>query len=231
MLWRILIILHIIHILTKVLWPVFKESERMRFVQKWSYACAKQLAAGLNENHQKRAVYYYGFYIIIGALVKGFFLLSAASVFRVLIPTIVVTFTFASLRVFAGGYHMTTYGRCLFASMGLFIASALIAKHTHEFWSIHMIAVLIAMIFIIGCFILLKYAPKDTPNKPITEPEKIKMYKTLSLTYLFVWGILSALLLYFNYKMVILCMSFAIILELFSVTPIGCKTFSLIDGK
>mgnify|MGYP000846263222 FL=1 len=203
----------------------------MRFVQKWSYACAKQLAAGLNENHQKRAVYYYGFFIIIGALVKGVIMFSTAAIFGVLIPTIVIMLTFASLRMFAGGYHMNTYGRCLFASMALFIISALISKHTYELWSNNIIISLIFIIFVAGFLILLKYAPKDTPNKPITEPEKIKMYKSLSLIYLVIWLIISIILLFFNLKMFVLCLCFAVMLELFSITPIGCKVFGLIDGK
>lgn len=202
----------------------------MRFVQKWSYACAKRLAAATKENHQKRAVYYYGFYIIIGAAVKGFILISAASLLGILAPTLLIALAFASLRAFAGGYHMDTYGKCLFVSMGLFIGAASIAQYTYPYWSPAYMAVLIGLTFILGLYALVRYAPKDTPNKPITDPQEIKRYKKLSIAYLFVWLALTIGLTVFGLKRYMLSLCFGVLLELFTVTPAGHRFFGAVKN-
>lgn len=200
----------------------------MRFVRKWSYACAAHVASVRNENHEKRAVYYYGFYVIIGALVKGIIMLSLALLLGVLFPTIVIILAFGSLRMFAGGHHMDTYEKCLFVSSVLYLTAALIAKYTYIYWNNTSIIILISLTFIFGLYALIKYAPKDNPNKRITEPDKIKMYKRLSLIYLFIWLILTSILANFNLYLYVISMCFAVIQELFLITPTGYNLFEKI---
>jgi accessory gene regulator B len=203
----------------------------MRFIQKWSYWCAKKLAIAMNENHQKKSVYYYGFQIVIGAAVKGVLLITIASLLGILIPTLLITVAFASLRMIAGGYHMDTYGKCILVSLGLFIVSGLIAEYTNSYWnSVHVI-ILITAAFILGLYVLLRYAPKDTPNKPITNPKEIKKFKTLSIVYLFVWLGITLALVVFSFKIFAMSICFGMLLELFAISPTGHKFFDLIkDG-
>jgi len=200
----------------------------MRFVRKWSYACAAHVASVRNDNHEKRAVYYYGFFIIIGALVKGIIMLSIALLLGVLVPTIVVILTFGSLRMFAGGHHMDSYEKCLFVSAIFYLLTALIAKYTYIYWNSTSIIALISLTFIFGLYSIIRYAPKDNPNKRITEPDKIKMYKRLSAIYLLVWLIITSILANLNLYLFVICMCLAVIQELFSVTPAGYSLFEKI---
>ena len=203
----------------------------MRFVSKWSYTCAKHLTSALNENHQKRAVYYLGFFIVIGAIVKGVTMLSAAFLLGIIIPTLLIVFVFGSLRMIAGGYHMDTYGKCLFVSLGLFILFALIAQYTFMYWNTACIAVLITFTFAVGLYVLIRYAPKDTPNKPITEPQEIRKFKRLSIVYLSVWLIIVAVLTVYKLNLFALALCFGVLLELFTISPTGHKFFDIIKEK
>lgn len=200
----------------------------MRFVNKWSYACAHQLAGAMNENHQKRSVYYFGLQIVIGSLVKGVILISVALLLGVLIPTLLIAFTFATLRMAAGGYHMDTYGKCLFVSLGLFITAALIAQYTYSYWNFMWLAVLLVPAFILGFYVIIRYAPKDTPNKPITDPRDIRKFKKLSIIYLSVCLAVIAVLTVLGLNMYVLSLCFGVLLELFTVTPAGHKFFDMI---
>ncbi len=200
----------------------------MRFVQKWSYACAKGLSAVLNENHNRKAVYYYGFYILIGSLVKTSILLLVSALLGVLIPAFIIVIVFGTLRLFAGGYHFDTYGRCLFTSMGLNILAALISQYTHQWWNIFQLILFFTIVSLISLYALIKYAPKDTPTKPITEPEAIKKYKKLSVVCLVICMLVCIILIAFNMKMYVISICFGLLLEIFSVTPIGHSFFSLI---
>lgn len=199
----------------------------MRFVGRWSYSCAKHLAEALNENHQKRAVYYYGFFVVIGAVVKAFFMMSAAAILGALIPTALVILIFGSLRMLAGGYHMDTYGKCLLVSVTMFVAAGLIAQYTYVFWQAVYVAVLVAVTFVTGLYVLIRYAPKDTFNKPITKPDQIKKFKLLSVAYLALWLAASIILIIYGQKMYVLAISFGILLELFAITPLGHKFFDI----
>jgi len=207
-----------------------KEKDLMRFVQKWSYSCARHVAAVLNENHNKRAVYYYGFYIIFGSLVKGTILISLSLLLGVVVPALLTVLVLGSLRMFAGGFHFDTYGKCLFVTLVLVISAALISKYTYSYWSITAIAIFLILIFVVSLFMLIKYAPKDTPTKPITEPEAIKKYKRLSIAYLSILLVISVVLAIFNLKMYVIAIGFGILLEIFTITPAGHSFFTSIKN-
>lgn len=202
----------------------------MRFVQKWSYACAKHLAYVLNENHNKRSVYYYGFYVLFGTLVKGIILISVSLLLGIFIPALVTVIVLASLRLFAGGYHFDTYGKCLFVSMALTIMTALISQYTHIYWSMAAVAIFLFIVFAFSLHMLIKYAPKDTPTKPITDPAAIMKFKRLSIVYLGILLVLCCILLFFSLKMYVIAICFGVLLEVFSITPAGHGFFNFIKS-
>lgn len=202
----------------------------MRFVLKWSYSCAKHLANVLNENHNKRAIYYYGFYIVFGTLVKGTILISLSLLLGVLVPALLTVSALGSLRLVAGGYHFDTYGKCLFVSLVFVITAALISQYTYSYWNLISIVVFLLVIFVFSLFMLIKYAPKDTPTKPITEPAAIRKYKRLSIAYLGILLILCSVLTILDLKLYVIAIGFGISLEIFTITPAGHSFFNTIKN-
>ena len=200
----------------------------MRFINKWSYSCAKGLASVLEESHQKKAEYYFGFQVAIGSIVKTALLVAVSTILGVMVPTLIVSISFALLRKVAGGYHMDTYGKCLLVSIGFFVAAALIAKHTNRYWSITWLVILITLTFTIGLYILKKYAPKDTPNRLITDPKEKNKFKVLSIVYICVWLIVVTVLTVQGLNMYTLLLCFGVLQEIFAITPTGHKFFDLI---
>jgi accessory gene regulator B len=200
----------------------------MRFVNKLSYSCAQKLAAAMNENHQKRSVYYFSFQIIFGGVIKNIVLLSLAILLGVLLPALVSAAVFAAIRMLAGGYHMDTYGKCLLVSIFMFMLAALTAQYTYQYWNYTSLAVLIAITLVYGLYTMIRYAPKDTPHKPITDSREIKKFKVLSILCLVVLIISASILAYFNLNIFALAICFGSILELFTVTPLGNNFFDMI---
>lgn len=203
----------------------------MRFIQKWSYSCANYLMRQLNESHEKRGVYYYGFQVIIGALVKGILLLAITLLLGTVVPTLVTVLIFSSLRMIAGGYHMDTYGKCIATSLGLFVLAGLIDKYTYQYWDIKYVIALVIVSFITGLWVATKWAPCDTPNKPITKPEEIRKFKRLTVIYVCLWLVAALALTYFKLNMYALAICFGFLLEIFTVTPAGHVFFDKISGK
>jgi len=197
----------------------------MRFVLKLAYTCAKQLAISLNENHNKRAVYYYGFYILFGSLIKGIILISLSLILGILKPALLIVAVFGSLRMLAGGFHFDTFGRCLFISLGLIISAAVLANYTYKYWSILFVVIFLIITSITSLYVLIKYAPKDTPAKPLTDPVEILKLKKLSVIYLFLLLALCSILTVYDLKLYVLAIDFGILIEIFSVSPAGNSFF------
>jgi len=200
----------------------------MRFVNKWAYGCAVWLAGVMDENHQKRTVYYYGFQIIIGALVKAAVLVAVSLLLGIIWPTLLLALAFGSLRLLAGGYHMDTYGKCLAVSLALFAAAGSVAQHTWPYWSAASLIALTALTFAFGLYAVHRYVPSDTPNKRITDEAKRKRFKMLSAVWLAIWLLAVAILIYSGAGMPALALCFAVLLEMFTVTPTGHIFFETI---
>lgn len=202
----------------------------MRLVNRMSYGCANHFMKVLEEDHKKRAIYYFAFQVIIGALVKGIVLVSLGLLLDMLLPLSLLVLVFCSLRLLAGGYHMDTYGKCLLVSMALFVSGGAIAKYTYTYWSGQALLLLFSLTSVYALYCIIKYAPKDTPNKPITDPVEIKKFKSLSLIYISAWAVVISLLIYFDKTLFALSIDFGVLLEVFTLTPIGHKFFDKIKG-
>jgi accessory gene regulator B len=206
----------------------------MRFIHRWSFLCARYLTMQLKENHEKRRVYYFGFQIIIGAMVKGILLVAISLLLGSLIPSLIAVLVFGSFRVLAGGYHMDTYGKCIAISLGLFILTGTFTQYTYTCWQLPYVLTLIAITFFTALYVTKKWVPRDTPNKPITKPEEIKKFRRLSFIYIFIWLIAALALLCFKiglYEKYLVAGCLGLLLELFAISPIGHKFFDKISGK
>lgn len=203
----------------------------MKFINKWSYALAKALANRLGDTHPKRGVYYYGFQIVIGAIVKGIIMTTVTAILGTFTQTLIVLVSFGALRVVAGGYHMSSYNKCIAVSIALFAAAGLIARYTYMYWPQEMIVLLIIFCFIGGLPILFKYAPQANPNRPITKKEEKKKLKYYSIVIFVILILTSSVFLFYNTEQIAIASLFGIILSLFIITPAGYKTFSKISGE
>lgn len=202
-----------------------ERSDRMRFINTLSYKSADYLMKQMNGNHESRRVYYFGFQIVIGAILKGLLLILLAGITQTIIPSLTIVAVFVALRVIAGGYHMNTYGKCIVASLGMFISAALISKYTYHFWNRISIVVFIILTFIVSLAVLLKWAPSDNPNRPITKQEEITKFKGLSVVFIIIWLFASLIAAYFKFNMYALAGCFGVVLEIFTITPSGHRFF------
>lgn len=203
----------------------------MRFIRVWAYGCAKYLAEHLKENHQKRGIYYYSFQIMISNILEVSALILISLILGIFGVIAVTLLTFVIMRSAAGGYHMDTYGKCMMASLALFILTGLIAQYTGAYWSMTVIILFIALSFVLSIYIIAKWAPRDNPHKPITDPKEIRKLKGLSYTYLLIWLFTVLLLSYFKLNSYVLSLCFALLVEMFTISPAGYAFFDWISGS
>jgi accessory gene regulator B len=146
----------------------------MDFIRRWSYGLAKMLSNNLNESHQKRYVYYFGLQLLIGTIVKMVILIVMSLVLGIFNGTMMSMAFFATLRTIIGGYHMDTYGKCLMASALMYLVAGAVIEYTINLWDTTGLIIFSLISLIIILYSVYKWAPVDTPNKPITDPDEIK---------------------------------------------------------
>ncbi|NJD02934.1 MAG: accessory regulator AgrB [Ruminiclostridium sp.] len=203
----------------------------MRVINTLSYKLAHSLSAELNHTHEKKRVYYYGFQIVIGGLVKGILLVLLAFLLGILHSTLSVLFFFAALRIVAGGYHMDNYNRCMFTSFGIFILLGLMVEHTYIYWNFTLLVALSVSAFAAALISSVKWAPADTPYKPITDPKKRKNLKILSIIVVFAWLAADIILIINKLNFYVLAGCSGMLMAAFIISPAGYRFFDFISGK
>ncbi|NMB33661.1 MAG: accessory gene regulator B family protein [Clostridium sp.] len=201
----------------------------MRFIHVLSFKGADCLMKQMRGNHESRRIHYFGLQVVIGAIVKGFLLLLLSAMTGTLVSSIVIVITFVLLRTIAGGYHMNTYGKCIGISLGMFLMSAVISKYTPHMWNGFSIRLILLPTFVLSFLSLVKWAPADNPNRPITSKKEAKKFKALSIFYILVWFAINLVLVYFNQYMFSLALCFGVILEVFTITPLGINFFTKLE--
>lgn len=203
----------------------------LKFIDMASYKLAHSLTVELNHTHEKKRVYYYGFQVIIGGLVKGILLVLLTLLLGIFHSTFSVLFFFAVLRIFAGGYHMDNYTRCMITSFGIFIILGFMVEYTYIYWSPAMLMVLSILAFTAALITAIKWAPADTPYKPITNPKKIKNLKILSIIVVFLWLAADIVLMIYKLNFYILSGCSGVLMAAFIISPAGYRFFDFISGK
>ena len=208
----------------------------MSFVEYISNISAKWLANKVPNDKYPNVedqiqIYEYGWMVIWGAILKISLLVTISSLLGILIPVMILTITFSSFRIIAGGYHFSSYNKCLVFSLVQFISTSLIIKYTLQYWSFGCLWFLFNICVIIGIYNIHYYVPRDTPNKPITEIPEIKRFKKLSYQYLAIWAVIMIMIIsMFELKIIVLSSCFGLLLELFSISKFGQLIYSRIDS-
>lgn len=202
-----------------------KYINKFRFIKYWSYNSAKFLQLVMEESHIKRNEYYYGFQFIYGALFKGLVFLSLGLLLNILTPMLLTLVSFASLRIFTGGYHMKSYGKCVIFSFSLFVLSAIFVKFMSFYNIWHGIVTLI--IFIITFIVIRFYSPVANENSTMSD-SKYRKFKIISQIITAIGFTLA--IININ-TMLTISINIGMLLILSVVSPIGIKMYEKIEYK
>ena len=83
---------------------------------KCAHLLASQLLRNINEENSKKEIYEYGSQLLLSTLGCICFILLISTILSVLPVPLLFLSVFFTLRLFAGGFHASTYGRCFILS-------------------------------------------------------------------------------------------------------------------
>ncbi|MDT3698018.1 MAG: accessory gene regulator B family protein [Thermincola sp.] len=202
-------------------------------IRQISFYLSKYLARELHLEQKESDTIRYGLEIIIGAVIKGLIIIGLSYIFRILPFVLAALATSGLFKLLSGGAHCNTFGRCLIFSIIALLGIGGLAPELGRSVNEKGMILLVLLSTIVGLYAVKKWAPVDTPNKPITKKEKKERYRQLSLLYVFAWGLGITLLIIFTkttgpFSLVLASIG-GLLIQTFSLTPIGIQFTERVD--
>lgn len=199
-------------------------------IHELSVRFAAYLAQELKNDHRQELRMAYGLEILLGEIVKLIVIISLSWILGIFTEVITITVTAGALRLASGGEHCSEYYRCLIGGTAWFLLLG---------WGVYSLNILLAqpiinlgaaLLFSISIIIILKYAPGETENKPISSEAERKKFRNWSVLIMFTYGVIimvSAHISFLNFF--VLPMVIGIVAQAFTVSPVGYGFIHFVD--
>lgn len=162
---------------------------------------AHLIAKNSNLNEEQEAVIAYGMLASLQMVVILLVVVAAGLIFNCLWECICIYLAVGIFRKFTGGVHGKSMGQCILVSTLSITAMAVIAKYVMAaFFAPWAQIAFIAATFITVYIITFIKAPVDSPNKPITKPEKIKRLRISAFIYISLLLVICVFLSYLGVR-------------------------------
>lgn len=187
---------------------------------------ATYLARELGYDQERQAILEFSLAVNLSSLVGYLWLILIAGLLGILPEALAAAITASTLRVSSGGAHASCPKNCTLIGLAVFLTIPFLTK----IFSINYLPFLVISALIIGIPILIRYAPADTPGKPITSKLQIQTLKRNSLIILGLTVLIQGLLLNYQWNpTLVLSSCLGLIWQLFTLTPVGYKTVAKLN--
>ena len=196
---------------------------------------AQYLGRELNFDQKDTETVRYGIEIILGALVKGLFIIVISYWIGIIPHVLAVLTTSSGLRLLSGGVHCSTYGRCLVLGSSMMVLTGIVSLTISPLMNKKLMLLLIMLTALTGLYFVKKYAPADNCSKPITKEVKRKQYKKLSMFFVIIWTIVITFITLAyrqspsTYSLVLASIG-GFLGQIFSLCPAGYRLIGSIDN-
>jgi len=171
-----------------------------------------------------------GAMIFYGELFKYLIVLSIAYCLDILLPTFLIMNVFSSLRALAGGVHMSTFNKCFAVMISFFLSLGYIVSQMHI--SVLLMIASMSIGFIWSIVTAIKYAPQERSDKSDKDCDNGNKMKHRTIIFIVFSFIISSLIYIFTQQYIIsISIIVGVLLEMFTISPVGTKIFQWIDGK
>jgi accessory gene regulator B len=199
-------------------------------IHEQSVRFAAYLAKELDSDQRQELRMAYGLEILLGEIIKLIVIISLSWILGILPEVLTITVFAGILRLASGGEHCSEYYRCLIGGTAWFLFLGWGVHFLNTFLHQPTINLSAGLLFSISIIIILKYAPGETENKPISSEAERKKFKNWSVLIMFIYGfiiILSANISVLNFF--VMPIAIGIIAQAFTVSPAGYGFIHFVD--
>lgn len=166
----------------------------MYLIEKLSRKIAVKTAGILDLDRDRQEIIEYGALNFFHSLLSLMLIILFGVFTGTLLEIVVISFTAALLRQYSGGAHATSPYRCAIVSVTLFGGLSLLAKYGLVWDTPWATAALQVVTLILTLYLIYRYAPADSPNKRISNPEIRLKLKRSSFIFVFFLVLLTGVL-------------------------------------
>lgn len=190
----------------------------------------------LNIDDDREQIIIYGAINFLQIIFAILWVIIFGILFGVLYEALLFSITVSILRKYSGGVHASSPSRCIIigtivATMGGIITNDMLNK-----LSVSTIMTICIICMVFAFIVVIKNAPVDSINKPITDIKLRKQFKKKSIIVILIFSFFDIMLFlasqrffetyYINF---ILCISLAIIWQSITLTKIGISLLNKVD--
>jgi accessory gene regulator B len=200
----------------------------MNWIDNISKSFASIVSSNLSLDCDQEEVIAYGAFALIQTVLSIFAIAALGLLFGVFAESMIISFAAAILRKFSGGVHASKPLNCAVIGMIIFGVLGFLVKHV--FIRIEFVNVigLMAAEFAFVFYVMIKYSPVGSVNKPLKNIEKRKRLKHQSLMFTFIMLAVSMVLTYayvltnnISFLTVAICISTGILWQSITLVSLG----------
>ena len=128
----------------------------------------EKLIQNKNINEDDFDLYNYGLFIVISEILLFVYCLIVGAILKIALPSTLFCIIFFLLHRFAGGFHAKTELHCLIITLSFFLISIVLIK-----LSTQLNCIILISIYVCCSIILIVLSPAETPQKPLSNKEKM----------------------------------------------------------
>lgn len=200
----------------------------MNSIDKISKSFASIVSSNLSLGHDQEEVIAYGAFALIQTVLSIFAIAVLGLLLGVFAESMIISFAAAILRKFSGGVHATKPLNCAVIGMIIFCGIGLLVKHVFIKIEIVYLIGLISLGFAFVFFVMIKYSPVGSVNKPLKNLDKRKRLKKQSLMFTTSMLAVNIVLTYvyvhtnnINFLAVAVCISAGVLWQSITLVSLG----------
>lgn len=169
-------------------------------MEKLAQSISHTIGGNLSLDEEKQKVIAYGLAAMFQMLIL-FVTITIIGVIGGFYPeALVLFFGVGLLRRSSGGNHAPTFNSCLLISIGSINLMAVLSHYISNGRNTVFLAIFTLLSYSLTFFLIYKYAPVDTPNKPIVNPLKIKRLRKDAVLTVILYFSISVVLIFLGLK-------------------------------
>lgn len=208
----------------------------MFLIEKLSNDIAFKISSILKLNRNQKEIIAYGAFNFFQTIWCILLVLIFGIIFNVTFKAIVISFTISILRKYSGGAHSSSPNRCALIGAIVSVGLALFISCINSWINFQVVITIGIITFVVTYYTIYRYAPVDSPSKPIVkEVTKQKMKKKSIFIFNILVTIVIAFLvnyLIFGFKFllpIITCVYVGVLWQVLTLTPKGYLVLLKID--
>lgn len=145
-------------------------------ISKLSQKLTTKLYSNNTIREDELELYNYGLFIVMSEILLFVYCLLVGAVLKIVLPSLLFCALFFLIHRYAGGFHAKTELHCLIITLSSFLISIIAIKLSVQLNDIFL------LVFYVCCsIILIVLSPADTPQKPLSNKDRILFKKITSL--------------------------------------------------